>query len=406
MKHLLFLCALLVATWAGPARAADGVPARPQPFTFVTDQAGLLQPADVKRLDNGLRQYADNTGTQVVVVTVPTLGGQDVNAFARQLGTSWGVGQKDKNNGLVVLIAKQEHKLSIEPGSGLRSAITPSVVQQAISKMAPDFKQNNYAGGLRQGLNYLMATANPSSAPKATQPTTATAATPAAGGAALGSSATPETSSAMSDPSGAAQTPVEAPSTGLPWGTLLLGGVIIIGGIFLLKKLFSRNSSAADTSGNSPNFYPNRPNQPNAPQGNQPNFYPNQSPGYGAPQQSSGSGMGGILATGAAAAAGAYLGNRLGGSHDDNDSGRNFNNDNTSNNAGLGAGAAAGGAAATGGDDYFASRDNGSDASPDYFSDNASSDSGDYFSGGDSSYDDSSGGGGFDDSSSDNSGSW
>jgi len=402
MKHLLFLCALLVSAWAGPARAADGVPARPQPFTFVTDQAGLLQPADVKRLDNGLRRYADNTGTQVVVVTVPSLGGQDVNAFARQLGSSWGVGQKGKDNGLVVVIAKQEHKLSIEPGSGLSATITPSVIQQAISKMTPQFKQNNYNTGLREGLTYLMATANPSSAPKANE--AAQASTPAAGGAALGSSAAPETSSAMNDPSGTTQAPVEAPSTGLPWGTLLLGGVVIVGGIFLLKKLFSR-SNAASNDGNSPNFYPNRPNQP-AP-GNQPTFYPNQGgqgPGYGAPQ-SSGSGMGGILATGAAAAAGAYLGNRLGGSHDDNN-GHNFNNDNVNNNTGLGAGAAAGGAAAAGGDDYFASRDNGGNSSPDYFSDAGdSNDSGDYFSGGDSSYDDSSGGGGFDDSG-DNSGSW
>lgn len=420
MKRLFLFFALLVAAGAGPARAADGIPARPKPFTFVTDQAGLLQPADLKRLDGGLRTYADNTGTQVVVVTVPSLGGRDVNAEARQIGTSWGLGQKDKNNGLVVLIASQEHKLSIAPGSGLRSTITPAVIQRVISEMTPQFKQSDYAGGLRKGLNTLLVTANPSSAPKtAAAATAATAETPAtsgsvASGASLGANTPPAAAQAMEDPAGATQSTETTPtSSGLPWGTLLLGAVVVIGGILLLKKLFGGRSNAASngpTGG--PNFYPNQqPNNQPAP--NQPNFYPNQQqPGgnYGAPQ-SSGSGMGGILATGAAAAAGAYLGNRLGGSHEENTGGShnfsNENNANAGNSAGSGAAAGAGGAA---GGDYFASRGNqeaDTNSAPDYFADNNSSaGSGDYFSGNDNSYDNSSGGGGFDDTNTDNSGSW
>lgn len=394
LTRLFALGALLLAAGAGPARAADGIPARPKPFTFVTDQANLLEPADEKKLENGLRRYADNTGTQVVVVTVPSLGGQNVNAFARQLGTDWGVGQKGKNNGLVVLVASQEHKLSIEPGAGLRSTITPSVVQRVIGEMTPSFKQNNYAAGLQSGLNTLLVTANPGSAPKSSATTNSTAATGAS------ASASTPAAQAMNDPASVPQTPVEAPSPGLPWGTLLLGAVVLIGGILLLKRLFSRNS-AASNNGGTPNFYPN---QPNSPQPNQPNFYPNQNQGgYGAPAQSSGPGIGGILATGAAAAAGAYLGNRMSENHDSG-SAHNFSNDNMG--TGAGTGAAAGGTAAA--DDYFSSRggNDSSNSSPDYFSDNASSDSNDYFSGNDNSYDDSSGGGGFDDTSSDNSGSW
>ncbi|RYY13490.1 MAG: TPM domain-containing protein [Cytophagaceae bacterium] len=408
LNRLLSLGALLLAVGAGPARAADGIPARPKPFTFVTDQANLLEPADEKKLENGLRRYADNTGTQVVVVTVPSLGGQNVNEFARQLGTSWGLGQKDKNNGLVVLVASQEHKLSIEPGSGLRANVTPSVIQRAIGEMTPAFKQNDYAAGLRGGLNTLLAAANPGSAPKNSAGTDAANSGSVANSSSLGSSTTPAAAQAMDDPAGPTQTPaVEAPSPGLPWGTLLLGAVVIIGGILLLKRLFSRNSNAASSNGNNggtPNFYPN---QPTNPQPNQPNFYPNQNPGggYGAPAQSGGSGIGGILATGAAAAAGAYLGNRMSEGHDSGSSAHNFSNDNLG--AGAGTGAVAGGTAAAG--DYFSSRggDGGNnDSSPDYFSDNSSADSNDFFSGNDNSYDDSSGGGGFDDTSSDNSGSW
>ncbi|NML66115.1 TPM domain-containing protein [Hymenobacter sp. RP-2-7] len=406
MKRLLFLVGLLTAAWAGPAYAADGIPPRPKPFTFVTDQAGLLQPAEVKRLDYGLRQYADNNGTQVVVVTVPSLGGQEVNAFARQLGTDWGIGQKDKNNGLVVLVAKQEHKLSIEPGAGLRDRVTPSVIQRAIGQMTPQFKQNDYGQGLRNGLNVLLAAANPGSAPKNTASATTAPATSGAvaNSSSLGTTTSPSAAQAMGDPAGATQSEA-APTSGggIGLSTILIGVVVVGGGIWLLSRLFRRNANAAGNNGpgGTPNFYPNQPTQ-----GGTPNFYPNQGPGYGAPQQSGGSGMGSILATGAAAAAGAYLGNRLGGSHDSNEGGRNFSSDNLSNNAGTAAGTAGGTAAA---DDYFSSRGGAeeSNASPDYFSNSGDDSSGgDFFSGNDSSYDDSSGGGGFDDTNNDNSGSW
>ena len=100
----------------------------------MNDQASLLAPADAKKLESGLRRYADNTGTQIVVVTVPTLGGRSVADYGRALGTAWGVGQRDKNNGVVVLISAQEHQVTIQPGSGLASTITPAVTSRVISR--------------------------------------------------------------------------------------------------------------------------------------------------------------------------------------------------------------------------------------------------------------------------------
>ena len=407
------------------AQTASDLPARPVPFTFVTDQGNLLSAGDAKKLEGGLRSYAEKTGTQVVVVTVPTLGSRSVADYGRALGTAWGVGQRDKNNGLVVLIGAKEHKVTIQPGSGLASTITPAVVSRVINQeMTPSFKQSDYFGGLRKGLNTLMVTANPSSAPSK-QATAATAATSAAGTPASNlnddMASTTTTASTMSDPAGAQQSEVSAPaSPGIGMGTLLIGALVIGGVLFFIIRMF-RNKSAAQNNSN-PNFYPNqgnngpRPNQ----NPNQPNFYPNQGggPGYqgGYPAQNQGggmgSGMGGILATGAAAAAGAYIGNRMS-SHGDNDaSSHNF--DNNTNNAGLGAGAAGvAGAAGTGAaGDYFSGRggnDNATNDSPDYFSGNDTDNSNDYFSSDNSSYDDTSssdtGGGGFD-STDDNSGSW
>ena len=414
MSRLLFFAFLFVsAGLMQPALAqTDGMPPRPTPFKFVNDEAQLIQPADVKKLDNGLRRYAENTGTQVVVVTVPTLGGRDVADYGRALGTAWGVGQRDKNNGIVVLLSAKEHKVTIQPGSGLQNVITPEVTSRVISEMAPGFKQGNYFVGLRTGLNTLMVTANPSSAPKKDQPANA-----AAAGAAGGSMAAENSSANLSQdnkyPAATSEplNPVPAAepvSSGPGMGTLLIGALIIGGILWFVIRMFKGRSAAATNPNGTPNFLPNRPNQPNGPTGGygQPGSYGQ------APPSGGGMGMGGMLATGAAAAAGAYLGNRMASGHDT--SGQNLSNDNTNNNVNTDAGAA--GAAGTGAaSDYFANRNDGTadTSAPDYFSDdNTTADNkSDYFSSDDnnSSYDDTSsndtGGGDFD-SGSDNSGSW
>jgi uncharacterized membrane protein YgcG len=425
MYRFLLMALLFVGAGLGrPAVAQTGadLPARPVPFTFVTDQGNLLSDADAKKLEGGLRSYAEKTGTQVVVVTVPTLGSRSVADYGRALGTAWGVGQRDKDNGLVVLIGAKEHKVTIQPGSGLASAITPAVVSRVINQeMTPSFKQGNYFAGLRAGLNTLMVTANPSSNPRKT---TAGAAAATTGSELTDNSSTNASAmqSQVGDPAGTSQMETPEPaSSGIGMGTLLIGALVIGGILFFVIRMF-RSKSAASQQGGQPNFYPNqgggnggnRPNQ----NPNQPNFYPNQggNMGGGYPNQggNSGSGMGGILATGAAAAAGAYIGNRM--SHSsDNDSGQHLSGNTNADTSSLGAGAGAAGAAGTGAaGDYFADRNGGSadsDSSPDYFSGNESAgdSSGDYFSSDNSSYDDTSsddtGGGGFD-STDDNSGSW
>jgi uncharacterized membrane protein YgcG len=411
MNRLLLLFAVLLA-WAGPARAAD-IPPRPKPFTFVNDQAKMLNANDAKKLENGLRKYADTYGTQVVLVTVPSLGGASAAEYARQLGTDWGVGQRDKNNGIVVLLSGQDRQMSIEAGSGLRSTITPELTRRVIrDEMTPAFKQGNYFAGLSKGLGTIMLAANPSSDPRkdaaATTPATAGSAATPSGTSSLNDNAA-TTTSAEQYP---AATPTPEPtSSGFGLGSILIGVLVIGGGIWLVSKLFNRNKNTASQA---PDFMGNRPNNPTpnfgAPNQGYPQGQGNYGGGYGGSAPSSGSGMGGILATGAAAAAGAYLGNRMAGGGD---------HDGSANNFGTGAGAAAGfgGGAGTAppanaASDYFGERGGNAsnDAGPDYFSGNDSGSSDSFFS--DSgSYDDTSsgdtGGGGFDSTDDDNnSGSW
>ncbi len=417
-RFLLFVLLLIAAVPARPVAAqasgTGGLPPRPAPFRFVNDQANLLAPADAKKLESGLRRYADNTGTQMVVVTVPTLGGRDVADYGRALGTAWGVGQRGKNNGVVVLIGAQEHKVTIQAGSGLKSTITPELTGRVITQeMTPGFKQGNYFAGLRAGLNTLMLAANPSSNPRTQRPGAPAQPAPAATGLANASptdNATPTPQPMTAVPAAVAQ-PVDAAPSGPGLGTLLVGALVVGGILWLLVRLFRRGSGTAPvgqgtTGSATPNFYPN---QPNGPAG-----------GYGAPggyggmapnQGSGGMGVGGMLATGAAAAAGAYLGNRMASGHETTGSG--FANDGPAPDHAGGAAAGAGAAGTGAAGDYFASRNAGADASgPDYFSsgDAAGNSSADYFSSDDNStsYDDTSsddtGGGGFDDNG--NSGSW
>lgn len=416
-RFVAFAFLLLFAGLRGPASAApaDGIPARPVPFKFVNDQANLLSAADAKKLEGGLRRYADNTGTQLVVVTVSSLNGASAADYGRQLGTAWGVGQRGKNNGLVVLIGAQEHKVAIEAGSGLRSVITPEVTSRVINQqMVPSFKQGNYFAGLRAGLNTLMLAANPSSNPQKQSAGTATAPAAAATGAA-GANLT-DNAPTTTEPVGAIQTP-EPASSGPGMGTLLIGALVVGGILWLVVRMFRRNSANNNNAAGrpasgtaTPNFYPNQPNGPTGNFGGQgPTNYGGMVPNQGG----GGMGMGGMLATGAAAAAGAYLGNRMASGHETGTGApRSFD----ANTAGAGTGAA-GAAAGTGAaGDYFASRDGNSgnsNSAPDYFSGNdaaGNDSSGDYFSADDNtSYDDTSsddtGGGGFD-SSDDNSGSW
>jgi uncharacterized protein len=168
MYRLLFagLLAWIVGVSGSVATAAK-LPRRPKPFTFVTDRAHLLSPAETQQLERGLRRYADANGTQMVVVTVPNLGGRTVADYGRALGTAWGVGQRGKNNGLVLLVAAREHKVTIQAGRGLRKAITPAVTDRVIKQqLTPFFKQGQYFAGLRAGLNTLLLVANPASDPR------------------------------------------------------------------------------------------------------------------------------------------------------------------------------------------------------------------------------------------------
>jgi len=144
----------LAALWlslfaAGTARAE---PSFPQLTGRVVDQAGVLSADTQAQLTSMLAQQDKQTGVQVVVVTLKSLQGYAIEDFGYQLGRKWGIGQKGKNNGALLIIAPNEHKARIEVGYGLEGQLTDAQSRIIIDEiMIPDFKRGDYDKGALDG---------------------------------------------------------------------------------------------------------------------------------------------------------------------------------------------------------------------------------------------------------------
>lgn len=156
-KILIFLSVLLAFTLS-----KGQIPERPDPPRLVNDFAGILSSSEYNQLEEKLEQFARETSTQIVVVTVQDLEGYDPGDFAFRLGENWGVGQKGKNNGLVILVKpkteREQGRIFIATGYGLESVLPDAIVNGTIidNEMIPYFKANNYYMGLEKGIDVIM----------------------------------------------------------------------------------------------------------------------------------------------------------------------------------------------------------------------------------------------------------
>jgi uncharacterized protein len=124
---------------------------------LVTDLTGTLTPDQKDALERKLVAYDDSTSNQIAIVIIPSTGDYDISDYAFALGRSWGVGNKKNNNGVVVLVAKNDRKMFIAPGYGLEGAIPDITAKQIIdNEMLPNFKGNDFYRGLDAGTDALM----------------------------------------------------------------------------------------------------------------------------------------------------------------------------------------------------------------------------------------------------------
>jgi uncharacterized protein len=148
MKKFLSLILLLVSFCAS-AQIDKVIPQKPNPPRLVNDFTGTLTPEQKESLEQKLYRYDDSTSNQVAVVIIPTTGDYSIDEVALKILRDWGVGNKGTNNGIVILIAKNDHKIRIEVGYGLEGAI-PDVTAKAIidNDLTPAFREENYYRGL------------------------------------------------------------------------------------------------------------------------------------------------------------------------------------------------------------------------------------------------------------------
>jgi uncharacterized protein len=146
----LLIILLFWVLGACPALAWAVTPPLPaQPGQYVVDLAGVIDANSQARLNTMLRNLEARTTAQVVILTLNSLEGEPIEAFSHQTAVQWGLGQKGKDNGVLLTVAVKDHKYRIEVGYGLEGDLPDSLVGSIGRQyLVPAFRQGNYVGGI------------------------------------------------------------------------------------------------------------------------------------------------------------------------------------------------------------------------------------------------------------------
>ncbi|KAF0216270.1 MAG: hypothetical protein FD174_3724 [Geobacteraceae bacterium] len=149
-----FLAILLLFLLPYTAHALDVPPLR----AHINDYAGMLSPGVAQELEQRLTDFELSDSTQIVVLTIPTLAGENLEEFSIKVAESWRIGQKGVDNGVILLIAREERRVRIEVGRGLEGKLTDLVSGRIIrGEIAPRFKAGDIDGGVIAGVAAVMA---------------------------------------------------------------------------------------------------------------------------------------------------------------------------------------------------------------------------------------------------------
>lgn len=151
MRRWLALCLLLCAT------ALHAAPDFPALTGRVVDEANLMSRKQAHQLAQQLAVFEKRSGVQLVVVSIDTLAGDTIEEYGYQLGRHWGIGQKGKNNGVLLIIAEDERKVRIEVGYGTEGALPDAIAANIIqTRILPAFKRGDMVAGILAGSQGIM----------------------------------------------------------------------------------------------------------------------------------------------------------------------------------------------------------------------------------------------------------
>ncbi|MCW5911333.1 MAG: TPM domain-containing protein [Cyclobacteriaceae bacterium] len=151
MMRLTFILFLLVSglTWAQkPVPELWG--------TRVHDDAHVLKPETIEALEAQLKAYEDSTSNQVAILTISSLDGEPIEEYSIRVAEKWKLGREDKDNGVLLLIAVDDHKMRIEVGHGLEGVLTDALCSRIIrNEMAPAFRRADFDGGVMAAIEAI-----------------------------------------------------------------------------------------------------------------------------------------------------------------------------------------------------------------------------------------------------------
>jgi uncharacterized protein len=163
------IAALVAVLWIAAASAAANFPAL---TGRVVDAAHILSPVTTADLERKLADLEQKSGIQLVVGTVSSLSGEEIEPYANELFRAWKLGETKKNNGVLLLIAPKERKVRIEVGYGLEGTLTDAVSSIIIANaIAPRFKAGDFDGGVTRGVDDIITALTTDSAEWKPKPT-------------------------------------------------------------------------------------------------------------------------------------------------------------------------------------------------------------------------------------------
>ncbi|WP_127846604.1 TPM domain-containing protein [Psychroflexus aestuariivivens] len=143
---------ILALLFSFSAFAQLNIPDKPKKEISVYDGADFLKDDETKQLRQKLETYADTTSTQIVIATINSLNGEYIGTYAAEWAEKWGIGQKDKDNGLLILVAKADSKIWFTTGYGIEDRLTDATSKTIIENIIlPEFRKANYYEGLDKG---------------------------------------------------------------------------------------------------------------------------------------------------------------------------------------------------------------------------------------------------------------
>lgn len=151
MNKIIFFLLLFVHSFI----SAQDFPEKSR--TLVTDFTSTLSAQELAALESKLLAFNDSTSTQIAIVIMSSTGSYEISEYAVQLFNKWGIGQQQKNNGVLVLVAKQDRKVFINTGYGIEGALPDALCKRIVERdIVPNFKLGQFYEGIEAGTNSIM----------------------------------------------------------------------------------------------------------------------------------------------------------------------------------------------------------------------------------------------------------